>query len=132
MYLISYIIEIPIYLLNFFIVLWSDRKKRSWWRTINGYFYSGAVSRDKFSNYNYRRGLNLWLTRSHSDKQGVNTEPYKFGNPTETISSALGKNQRQRTLSLFGWVIVCLLWAVDVKKWFKRGHCFNSINDSIQ
>ena len=52
---------------------------------------------------------------------------YKFGNVNETISSALGKNQRDKTLSWFGWLIVYILWAIDYKYWKKGGHSMNSI-----
>tara|TARA_R110002020_G_scaffold465931_1_gene688023 strand:+ start:533 stop:922 length:390 start_codon:yes stop_codon:yes gene_type:complete len=48
---------------------------------------------------------------------------YKFGNPKETISSVLGKNQRDKTLSLAGDL---LRWILDL---IDDNHCLNSIND---
>ena len=48
---------------------------------------------------------------------------YKFGNPKETISSVLGKNQRGKTLSLAGDL---LRWILDL---IDDNHCLNSIND---
>ena len=48
---------------------------------------------------------------------------YKFGNPKETISSVLGKNQRDKTLSIAGDVLRWMLDRID------KNHCLNSIND---
>ena len=46
---------------------------------------------------------------------------YKFGNVNETISSALGKNQRDKTLSWFGKIICLILDTID------ENHCKKSI-----
>ncbi len=48
---------------------------------------------------------------------------YKFGNPKETISSVLGKNQRDKTLTLLG---DALRWVLDR---IEQDHCLLSIND---
>lgn len=48
---------------------------------------------------------------------------YKFGNPKETISSVLGKNQRDKTLTLLGDGLRWVLDRID------KDHCLNSIND---
>ena len=48
---------------------------------------------------------------------------YKFGNPKETISSVLGKNQRKKTLTLMGDFI---RWVLDR---IEEDHCLNSINE---
>ena len=48
---------------------------------------------------------------------------YKFGNPKETISSVLGKNQRDKTLTLLGDALRWVLDRID------EDHCLNSIND---
>lgn len=50
---------------------------------------------------------------------------YKFGNPKETISSVLGKNQRDKTLSLAGNL---LRWILDL---IDDNHCIKSINDEV-
>lgn len=50
---------------------------------------------------------------------------YKFGNPKETISSVLGKNQRDKTLSLAGDL---LRWILDL---IDDNHCLNSINNDV-
>ena len=46
---------------------------------------------------------------------------YMFGRINETISSVLGKNQRQGTLSGLGEIIVVML------DWLDPGHCEKSI-----
>lgn len=56
---------------------------------------------------------------------------YLFGNRKETISSALGKNQRDGTLRTAGWILVYILWAIDYQYWFKGGHCINSIDENV-
>jgi len=44
-------------------------------------------------------------------------ESYKFGDVRETISSALGKNQRDKTLTLFGKLVCNILNFLD------KNHC---------
>ena len=65
----------------------------------NQYFRETAVDIDKFGNRNFRTFLNATMRI----KDG-----YAFGNVNETISSALGKNQRDKTLSWFG-INICFI-----------------------
>ena len=69
----------------------------------NAYFLETAVDIDKFGNRNFRTFLNATMRLRNG---------YKFGNVNETISSALGKNQRGKTLSWFGWVIVYIYYGL--------------------
>ena len=62
----------------------------------NSYFKETAIDIDKFGNRNFRAFLNATMRV---------TGGYPFGNVNETISSALGKNQRDKTLSWFGKMI---------------------------
>lgn len=78
----------------------------------NDYFKQTAIDLDKFGNRNFRTFLNA----SMRIRGG-----YAFGNVNETISSALGKNQRDNTLSGFGVAICRLL------DWLDDEHCKNSI-----
>ena len=48
---------------------------------------------------------------------------YKFGAEDETISSALGKNQRDNTLTKTGKKLVWILDKID------KNHCIKSINN---
>ena len=84
----------------------------------NEYFKETAIDIDKFGNRNFRTFLNATMRIKYG---------YAFGNVNETISSALGKNQRDKTLSWFGWLFVYTLWAIDYQYWKKGGHCINSI-----
>ena len=78
----------------------------------NKYFLETAIDIDKFGNRNFRTFLNVTM----KIKGG-----YMFGNVNETISSALGKNQRDKTLSWFGKVICFILDTLD------KNHCEKSI-----
>ena len=55
----------------------------------------------------------------------IEKDGYKFGKVQETISSVLGKNERDWTLSLGGLLLVIILDAID------KDHCRNSIQDFI-
>ena len=59
-----------------------------------------------------------WLWFLFKTKDG-----YKFGNFNETISSALGKNQRDKTLTKCGKILVSILDFLD------KNHCQKSIKD---
>lgn len=48
---------------------------------------------------------------------------YKFGKVQETISSVLGKNERDWTLTAFGGIIV------EVLDWIDKDHCKNCIQN---
>ena len=75
-----------------------------------------AIDLDKFGNRNFRAFLNATMRLRNG---------YKFGNVNETISSALGKNQRDKTLSWFGKFIAFILDKLD------KEHCKKSINENV-
>jgi hypothetical protein len=78
------------------------------------WFYRTAREIDLFANV---VGAEFWNSVFITDGG------YKFGNPKETISSVLGKNQRDKTLTLLGDL---LRWILDR---IEQDHCLNSIND---
>ena len=82
----------------------------------NRYFMETAIDLDKFGNRNFRAFLNATMRV----RKG-----YNFGNVNETISSALGKNQRDGTLSWFGIAIAFVLDKID------KEHCKKSINEKV-
>ncbi|NJN50187.1 MAG: hypothetical protein HC798_03065 [Polaribacter sp.] len=82
----------------------------------NNYFLETAIDIDKFGNRNFRTFLNLTM-----QKNG-----YEFGNVNETISSALGKNQRDNTLTYFGKCVCNTLDFLD------KEHCKKSIKELIK
>ena len=80
----------------------------------NSYFLETATDIDKFGNRNFRAFLNATMKVSGG---------YNFGNVNETISSALGKNQRDKILSWFGFFICFVLDKID------KDHCKKSIKE---
>ena len=78
------------------------------------YCRSEAINLDRYGNYSYRTILNAFL----KTKNG-----YEFGNFNETISSALGKNQRGKTLTITGKTLVAILDFLD------KNHCQKSIKE---
>ena len=90
LFLIAYILFLPLSLINFCVV---KNKK--------GYFKSSAINLDKFGNREFRTLLNKTL---------ILESGYKFGDIKETISGVLGKNQRDNTLTKIG---VILVWVLD-------------------
>ena len=101
------------------VVLWKNARTRGFYKTIDKYFIDSAKSIDCFGNVNLKPLFDACL---------IKTNGYKFGKNGETISSVLGKNQVKKTLTIIGWVIVYILWFIDIPYWFKGGHCFNSID----
>jgi hypothetical protein len=103
---------------NLIVVLVNNYKTHSFLKTVDMYSLQSALNVDKFGNKNLSPLLNTLLIKKNG---------YKFGDPEETISSVLGRNQFVKTLTIIGWVIVILLFIIDYKFWFKGGHCLNSI-----
>lgn len=95
----------------------------------NDYFKETAIDIDKFGNRNFRTFLNATMVKTKKEfwdsERIIETTPYKFGNVNETISSALGKNQRDGTLSRFGKFICFVLDKLD------KNHCKKSINELV-
>ena len=85
-------------------------------RELKVWFYRSAREIDVFANV---IGSDLFNAIFIVD-QG-----YKFGNPKETISSVLGINQRDKTLSLAGDGLRRILDLID------ENHCLNSINSEV-
>ena len=106
LFLLAWALFLPISFLNFFIVGLKFKDL--------GYFKSSAVNLDRFGNFEFRTLFNLTLKK----KGG-----YEFGNFEETISSALGKNQRNGTLSRTGRI---LAWILDT---IEKEHCRKSIKE---
>lgn len=105
-------------LLNAPLWIYLNKEERGFYRAFNDYFKGQAIEVDRFANYHFRT---LWNTTLKKDGG------YEFGDPTETISSALGRNQVQGTLSVSGWVLNIVLWIIDVPLLFKGGHSKNAI-----
>lgn len=105
LFLIAWILILPLTFLNMIFVIIKYRK-------IDGYFKSTALSLDIWGNVEFRT---LWNSTLRT-KNG-----YDFGKQGETISSALGKNQRDKTLTNLGKILVFILDTID------KNHCQKSI-----
>lgn len=103
LFIIAYILLLPLTIINYFCV---NNKK--------GYFKSTAINIDKFANREFRAMFNKFF-KTH--------EGYKFGDERETISSALGKNQRNNTLTKAGKALCAILDFLD------KNHCIKSIQE---
>ena len=106
LFLIAWLLFLPLSLLNFLAVAIKFKDL--------GYFKSSAVNLDRFGNSEFRTLFNLTLKKK---------EGYKFGNMEETISSVLGKNQRDNTLSFAVKVLVFILDTIV------KNHCKKSIKE---
>lgn len=106
LFLIAYILLLPLTVINFFVVLFTSKDHAK------GYFRTTAINIDKFGNREFRKLWNLTL------KIDIG---YQFGNQEETISSALGKNERDGTLSIIGKALAWILNTID------KDHCLKSI-----
>ena len=82
-------------------------------RMMSVWFWRTAREIDVFANVNGAEFFDAIFIRDGG---------YKFGNPKETISSVIGKNQRDNTLSIAGQILRWMLDRID------QDHCLNSIN----
>jgi hypothetical protein len=102
-------------LITFFINLY----KRRWkflFKRLDEQFLSIAMSIDGSGNVVCKDLFNLILIK----KGG-----YEFGKRKETISSVLGKNQRDKTLTDTGKCLVFILDKID------KDHCLKSIDNLV-
>lgn len=72
---------------------------------LKDYFHNLALSLDQFGNVSMQRTFNFLFIKNKSK--------HKFGDPDETISSVLGKNQKAGTLIYLGKRLVALLDYLD-------------------
>lgn len=99
------------------ITIWNLIEVKLLFKTIKGYFLDTAQSIDKWGNREFRT---LWNKRFITKDSTSH-----FGNIEETISSVLGKNELEGTLTKLGRLLVKILNFVD------KNHCLNSIDDDI-
>ena len=85
-------------------------------RTLKVWFWRTARAIDVFANVNAAELFNdIFIKR----------KGYKFGHPGETISSVLGKNQYDKTLTKLG---NALRYMLDI---MRPNHCLDSIKEDI-
>lgn len=100
LFIIAYILYLPLSIINFLVV---KNKK--------GYFKSSAITIDKLANREFRTLWNKILKKENG---------YSFGGENETISSVLGKNHLNNTLSKTGKILVEIL---------SKRHCIDAIKN---
>lgn len=105
LFILAYVLFLPLTIVNYFVV---KNKK--------GYFKSSAINLDKYANREFRTLWNKTLKIENG---------YNFGNENETISSALGKNERDKTLTNTGKILVFVLDKLD------KNHSIKSINEKV-
>ncbi|MGQ1929829.1 hypothetical protein [Ornithobacterium rhinotracheale] len=110
LFLIAYTLLLPLTIFNYVVVVRAKDK------TSKGYFRSTAVNIDRFGNREFRATWNKYLRKENG---------YAFGDERETISSVLGKNERDGTLTKCGQILCKFLNKID------KNHCSKSINDDI-
>lgn len=80
---------------------------------LDNYFFRMAVSKDQQGGTSGNKVFDFLLLKKHSK--------HKFGNPDETISSVLGKNQQLGTLAFLGRGLNNIL------QWLDKNHSVKSI-----
>lgn len=106
LFLIAYALFLPLSIINYVAVLFKVKS------TAKGYFLSSATNLDKYANREFRTLFSVIFIKKNG---------YQFGNIGETISSVLGKNERDKTLTVAG---ICLVWLLNR---LDRNHCEKSI-----
>ncbi len=81
-------------------------------RRLRDALFNGAYALDVYGNVTYGSLLNAYFLQKHG---------YHFGNPDESVSSALGKNWTMGRLTMLGEGCAGLLNLLD------KDHCFKSI-----
>ena len=112
LFIIATVLWLPLTIINILVVIWTHTKRKGYLNAVDGYFFDLALDIDIASNHLIRASWNKSLRTSGG---------YAFGKKGETISSALGKNQRDGTLSWFGKALCEILDFLD------KDHCKNSI-----
>lgn len=90
----------------------------------NGYWRSTAKNIDIWANKEFRSTWNAKLVAA-VELNGELMYPYKFGVDGETISSALGKNELNGTLTKDGKRLVSILNRIE------KNHCILWIDSSV-
>lgn len=115
--ILALLLLVVVHIVDIFFLMFKDVKGKKWYQLINKRHFQKAFNIDVFGNYQYRQLWNALLSKGG----------YEFGRFGETISSCLGKKQLEKSLSVFGWIVLVVINVIDVSKWFKKGHCIASI-----
>ena len=111
---ILFLILVPIGIIWGVVEAFWNRGFKNGLKRIDELFLNMALAVDVFGNISAREIFNDVLIKECG---------YKFGKPGETISSVLGKNYRDKTLTKAGMVLRNILHKID------PNHSINSIKD---
>ncbi len=111
--IVARVLFLIVWSINPIVAFLSNLTTRAFWRFQNNLAFTDALELDIYANYACRHTWNFLFQ----------LEGYKFGVKGETISSALGKNQRDNTLTMAGKAICFILDTLD------KDHCKNSIKN---
>ena len=106
-----------VYIIADFVMMFVGVKKRKWFKITSERKFTKAFKVDVFGNWLFADFWNVAFSKGG----------YKFGRFGETLSSCFGKKRLENSLNWFGFVISIIIDVVDFTKWFKRGHCIDSI-----
>lgn len=112
-FVIASVLWLPATFVNIVAVMISEVRSRGFIRVIDSYFTETAIDIDRFGNRNFRTLLNFLFQRNGT----------QHGDVRETISSVLGKNQRDGKLTTTGKVMCWILDTID------PDHCKKSIQE---
>lgn len=114
--IILFVVLMPLNAISTFIVIIIEATKGNFFYSIYWHldrlFLSGAISIDTLGNVLFQHLFNVTLRKE---------DGYKFGKIGETVSSVLGKNQRDNTLTKAGKLLCFILDFLD------ENHCEKSI-----
>ena len=102
----------PIGIIYSLISFWYKANFKKWISRVNDYFLSLAIVTDVIGGVFIQDLFNDILIK----KTG-----YQFGNRSDTVSCALGINERDGTLK------ICGKWLCALLNWLDKDHCKNSI-----
>jgi hypothetical protein len=97
LYIIASLLFPIVAMANLLVVLYKTIRVRGLWKSVNSNFLMLAQQIDIFANVSFPILWNTLLKNKHG---------YSFGVKKETLSSALGKNQINNTLSIGGKILV--------------------------
>ena len=124
---LSIVLAVPGFIASFiymFIAATKGKFLKSLYKANDDLFFSAALAIDQFGNVFFQHLFNITLIKykvefkiNHLDDGNIDTElrdnPNRFGNPDETISSVLGKNKRENTLTKTGKALDWILDKLD-------------------
>lgn len=118
LYVLAVILFVPFSFLNTLVVIIKGVNKRSFLNTMDQYFKNEALSIDIFANSSLKTLWNTTLRKRGGEPFGLIHD--------ETISSVLGKNQRDNTLSFLGKILCFILDTIE------KDHCKTSIDSHLE